>query len=204
MSYAYFGGTRWVDLRSLAGFQADIEEFARPLSHLCRYCGALGWISVAQHSVITLKSLELAYKLLNLTVPDNQEELRRVKLYLLIHDIHEALTGDLTAPLKTALHSVLGNIKLETYMQYTQRRCLQAISLDYPDAEVQTITTWADRIAMLAEVYSFASDFDNARWWPWKAMAKPERLPLVGKRLSSPAAAEDFLWHYYDNRTLVD
>lgn len=67
--------------------QVDIEDIARGLSKICRFCGQIkDFYSVAEHSVEVMH-----------LVPD------RLKLAALLHDASEAYISDIPAPLKKQL-----------------------------------------------------------------------------------------------------
>ena len=68
-----------------------IEDLAFALAHINRYNGHAGAYSVAQHSVLALHAAE--------ALTDNAG-IRRAAL---LHDAHEAYTGDVPSPIKRVL-----------------------------------------------------------------------------------------------------
>lgn len=76
--------------------QINIEDIAHSLSHQCRFNGHTSrFYSVAEHSLL---AVELALHL----EPDDND----LALSMLLHDAHEAYTGDIIRPLKTDIHTV--------------------------------------------------------------------------------------------------
>lgn len=65
-----------------------IEEIAESLARTCRFNGHLGWETVAVHSVRVARRLD--------------GERPAVRLAALLHDAHEAYTGDVPGPLLRA------------------------------------------------------------------------------------------------------
>jgi len=76
-----------VDIRNVKHYGiSDIREIAGPISKICRYAGRIpDFFSVAEHSVI----------LANLFQDD-----KIMAQYALLHDAHEAFTGDIIYPIK--------------------------------------------------------------------------------------------------------
>lgn len=69
-------------------YRFTVEEIAESLARQCRFNGHLGWESVAVHSVRVARRLE------HMPPP--------VRLAALLHDAHEAYTGDVPGPLLRA------------------------------------------------------------------------------------------------------
>lgn len=76
----------------------DIHDISMSLARITRYTGhtLLGW-SVAQHSLLVLRMAQLDYAEAGDRLPPS---LARA---LLLHDAHEAYTGDVASPIKLAL-----------------------------------------------------------------------------------------------------
>lgn len=77
----------------------DIEEIAHCLAYECRYNGHIpgdNFLSVAEHSVAVCERIQKDVESGSVNVP----------LIALLHDAHEAYTGDVTAPLKRLLPEI--------------------------------------------------------------------------------------------------
>jgi hypothetical protein len=77
----------------------DIEEIAHCLSYECRYNGHIpgdNFLSVAEHSVAVCEKIQR----------DVESGSVNVALIALLHDAHEAYTGDIVAPLKRLLPEI--------------------------------------------------------------------------------------------------
>ena len=77
----------------------DIEEIAHCLAYECRYNGHIpgnNFLSVAEHSVFTCERIQR----------DVESGSVNVALIALLHDAHEAYTGDIVAPLKRLLPEI--------------------------------------------------------------------------------------------------
>ncbi len=114
----------------------DIKDIVNSLSHICRFNGhSKHHYSVAQHSVLVASAF---------VKPDE-------KLYALIHDAHEAYTGDLTSPFKSYLETKSPNI-----IRNVENRLDGAIhkyfELEYPvPIEIKEKVKHADRKALATE-----------------------------------------------------
>jgi hypothetical protein len=79
---------RYFDLADPYGSEIVIEDIAGALGKICRFCGhTKDHYSVAQHSVIM----------------SNQYDDEHLALIALLHDAHEAYTGDISSPFKRLL-----------------------------------------------------------------------------------------------------
>lgn len=79
----------------------DIEEIAHCLAYECRYNGHIpgdNFLSVAEHSVAVCERIQR----------DVESGAVNVDLIALLHDAHEAYTGDIVAPLKRLLPEIKG------------------------------------------------------------------------------------------------
>ena len=77
----------------------DIEEIAHCLAYECRYNGHIpgdNFLSVAEHSVAVCERIQ----------KDVESGSVNVNLIALLHDAHEAYTGDIVAPLKRLLPEI--------------------------------------------------------------------------------------------------
>lgn len=130
----------------------DIEDVAVPLSHIARFLGhsRVPW-SVAAHAVLVCRLLDF--------------ESVDAKLAGLHHDDHEALVGDMPAPLKWHLDDPAGSAST-----YAQRAIEERLGLQRPADDVCELVKRADlaalegeRRALLAECpRSWSTPFDAA------------------------------------------
>lgn len=97
--------------------QVCIGDIASQLAKVCRFGGACtSFYSVAQHSVEVAELLP--------------PELRG---YGLLHDAHEMIVGDLTTPVKQAIHAVYHRREpLELLVSRIDEAIFVAFGLDYP------------------------------------------------------------------------
>lgn len=87
---------RIVDLAAPTADMVDIEDIAHALSNLCRYNGHVEYpYSVAQHCCVVH----------DLLAADGADA--DVRLWGLLHDAHEAYTGDIVRPLKSLLRGLV-------------------------------------------------------------------------------------------------
>lgn len=87
----------YFDLKNPTPGMVNIRDIAWHLSRLCRFTGACNTTniySVAEHSILVAN--------LACTVVDTVYT-KKVFLYALLHDAHEAYTGDINRPLKKLL-----------------------------------------------------------------------------------------------------
>jgi hypothetical protein len=85
----------YFDFLNPGGSQWGAREISIALSKVCRFAGhCSGFYSVAEHSVLVAK----------LVPPEH-------RLAALLHDAHEAFTGDLTYPLKRLLGQLVRDIE---------------------------------------------------------------------------------------------
>lgn len=78
----------------------NVQNIASALGKLCRYNGhCRGFYSVAEHSVLVAELL------------DDVGATPETVLAGLLHDAHEAYTGDMTRPMRQALGDALGHVK---------------------------------------------------------------------------------------------
>jgi len=86
---------RTIDFLNPSEDQIDIEDIATALSRICRFGGhSSAFYSVAQHSVLVMKLVELYLECNNSLINEN------LNLTALLHDASEAYLGDMISPLK--------------------------------------------------------------------------------------------------------
>jgi 5'-deoxynucleotidase YfbR-like HD superfamily hydrolase len=94
-------GGRAVDLLSPRPDQIELSDIAASLDRLPRFNGH------TQERVWTVtKHSHLVANLLTHVIPEEEDP--HLRLAALLHDAHEAYTGDITAPMKAALCSLVG------------------------------------------------------------------------------------------------
>lgn len=95
----------WMQTYTTRAFRFDdptsldivIQDIARPLSRIPRFCGHTNFaLSVAEHSVVVSRIVKQL----------DGDEL--TQLHALMHDAHEAFTGDIPTPLKNYMREVHG------------------------------------------------------------------------------------------------
>lgn len=158
------------------GFVA-LEDIASSLAKLCRFTGhCRGFYSVAQHSVFVADILQA------------QGYSPRTQLFGLLHDAHEAYTGDINTPLKSGLYTVAG--------PFTRHICVVQKSLqtavetaligdETPIDGTYQIIKRADLIALATEKRDLMPS-DDEPWpvldgvEPWHEKINPDALWIEG------------------------
>ena len=131
-----------VDFENPQPDQIDAKDIAAALSHICRFNGH-GHVpySVAQHSVMVAD---------NFDVPED-------RLYALLHDAHEAYTGDLTTPFKTFLESRHKGI-IHGIEDKLDKAIHAYFGLSYPlSPALKAEIKYADRQALATEIRDLTS-----------------------------------------------
>lgn len=142
-----------VDLLAPQPETIRLEDIAVSLSRQPRYNGhthGMYGYSVAQHSVWCA-----GY------VRERWGAPARVMLHALLHDAHEAYTGDVPAPVK-AIPGV--GEALRPVEDQLQRAIYQALGLRAPDREEAALVRAADEVAYSAEVRRLFPE-RAAGWW---------------------------------------
>lgn len=88
--------------------------YVRAIAHLPRHTGHVGSYSVAQHCVIGAQALHAAGASLE------------VQAAFLIHDLHEAVTGDISAPVKRALRKLANDIDVVGKLEHIHEQAVHA------------------------------------------------------------------------------
>ncbi len=91
MSAILTGFGKWIDFDAPDVAEIDIDDIYSALSSIKRYTGH-SLFSVADHSCLVADLVEEAF-------PGN----RHATIWALLHDAHEAYTGDISSPMKMAL-----------------------------------------------------------------------------------------------------
>lgn len=126
----------------------SLDDIAKHLANTTRYTGATHW-SVAAHSVYTSM------------VAEAHGELPYVQMWALLHDAHEAYTGDLSRPLKQLLAS-----PLLTQIEYTLDRAIrQALGLSqFHTTVAEQIVKNYDQLMLDTEHKAFLPDHPDWQW----------------------------------------
>lgn len=174
---------RYLDLLDPDSMDICIEDIAWGLSRSARFNGHTDGIhpySVAQHSVWCAWAAQHWF---NATATG--------ALLTLLHDAHEAYTGDITQPLKAALN--IGRI--QTRLQ----ACIHtALSLEDPDDVIPTMIHECDRIALAVEAHHLVASHGNG--WQCKRNLPDGALERFWSPLPARSAYVLFLNTYYDLR----
>lgn len=126
-----------IDLRHIEPDSISILDIAHHLAKKDRYAGACSRLyGVAEHSLLTLELLEHEFPL----VPP------AVKLAALLHDAHEAITGDITTPMKQLLGDVW---TIEEHR--IQRVVLRRFKVLTAFTAAHDAIDWADKTALVTE-----------------------------------------------------
>jgi 5'-deoxynucleotidase YfbR-like HD superfamily hydrolase len=151
MPITYTG--RLVDIDGPAA--PSLIDIAIGLSRQPRFGGQTGrWWSVLDHSLfcdelVRAMLAEKGYPLV-LGAYDDEESLRRCRLAVLLHDAHEALTGDVPTPLKTPDFKVM--------QQQLDVRIFDAFfpgGYGYYSTDTHFVVKDVDRTALSAEAWTF-------------------------------------------------
>lgn len=149
---------KWMlpSIESLTEFPA--EQIAKQLGALCRYAGATpDHYSVARHSLVVAA-----------LTPDDPEH----KMAALLHDAHEALTGDILRPM-TRLLSTSSRMEILCEQQAIDRQLYSLIGFDPSIAVLNAVSTADDtacRLEMLllgmtaSEITDALPDLREAAW----------------------------------------
>lgn len=160
-----------VDLLAPDMTRVSLTDLATSLSRLPRFLGitkAGTPYSVAQHSLLVMQILE------------DQGQPSSLLRAALLHDAHEAFTGDIPTPVKKALGGPM--VALEGRLQAAMFRRFGLLeSLAH-----HPLITWADRVALHSE----RRDLLAPSQWPWPG--ENEALPLWPTRIEPVPAAQAF------------
>lgn len=129
---------RIVDLSNPTEHDIDFRDVAEALAKLCRFTGATNaHYSVAQHSVLVAQ-----------ICPPH------LSAYALLHDAHEAYTGDIATPMKRLINYEAEKRVIETIEARFDAAIYKAAGLPWPlGAGEMTAIKAADQMAFIAESY---------------------------------------------------
>ena len=119
------------------------EDIAEALAKTCRFGGhCMGFYSVAQHSLVVAQLLP-----------------RRWRAWGLLHDAHEAFTGDLISPLKALIGEPIRAIE-----RRLDALIYEAAGLSPPDAELAAAIKRADLVALATERRDLVEPSHRTAW----------------------------------------
>jgi 5'-deoxynucleotidase YfbR-like HD superfamily hydrolase len=167
--YVYGGGQFSFDNPDASDI--DIRSIAHALSHICRYTGHCSdFYSVAEHSVLVSK-----------VVP------KEFALQGLMHDAHEAYTGDVSSPLKQMLPDYR---EIEDRVEAAVRRRF-GLPIEFdPSVKLADIAVYRAEAAELTA--------DNDKYWHQKA--EPANVKI---NCWSPTRAETAFLRRFEELTNV-
>lgn len=123
----------------------SLVDIARSLSRIIRFYGhAAAPISVAEHCCVVME------------IVANEGGTPRQQLYALLHDAHEAYTGDISRPLKHLLMDRY-RVDIRSLERGIQERIYQALNIPLPEPAEMALIEKADLYALAAE---------RSRWLP--------------------------------------
>lgn len=151
----------------------SVDDMATALAHTARFSGHAGPYSVAHHSLVVAE-LVSSYE----------------RLEALIHDAHEAYTGDMITPLYNALPPY-AHLALAHLAQRVQTAIRQRLGLP---AEATCVLHYADRLALEAErrVFFPGSDWGDSEFIEAEVQGAV-RIVQSMRRLSTRGAADQWL-----------
>jgi 5'-deoxynucleotidase YfbR-like HD superfamily hydrolase len=78
-------------------------------------------------------------------------------VYVLVHDCHEAYTGDIPSPIKTAIGNLVGDVEnpISQLEEQIDKRILQHLNLPEPDDDIRMKVRTCDKLALLLESWFF-------------------------------------------------
>ena len=152
----------------------DLAEIGFALARICRFNGRTDrHYSLAEHSMLVAENLP-----------------REIRLYGLLHDAHEALIGDVIAPVRAALAALgAGEAFGEIETRMAQAVHLRA-GLEFPPPrEVSAAVDNADRRALATERLQILAEPARRGW----GEDLPPPFPVTLRGLSWTRAGERFL-----------
>jgi len=135
----------------------NIIDIAHALSHICRYNGHCSFhYSVAQHSALVAR-----------LVPNH------LKLAALLHDAHEAYTGDIVSPLKPAFKEIIKDLEYKLNLAIAARWAFDPSLLTHPEVRK------ADLVVRATEHRDIIAAPDPKDWGlPYPASAEISITPM--------------------------
>jgi hypothetical protein len=157
-----------------------ISDIAHHLSRVCRFGGAVnGFYSVAQHSIHVAS-------VVGTFLPQSAKDDPKAYLYALLHDAHEAYTGDIVRPLKRSVP------EWSVVEDRVQEVIYQAYDLDNVSSAVKDAVKRADDALLATEMEQLLEPC----LFPWSS---PEE-PVKGLRLNgneTPGTSKAFFMQVF-------
>lgn len=184
-----FSGRR-VDLPKPLPGQVHIEDIAVHLARLNRFCGAtMVPRSVAAHS------MHVATLAANAGAPPE------VQMAALLHDAHEAYSGDQTSPWKRAVASITQAAGLPCPMRHAenmlQREVMTQLGVWYAFKDARTSIHHWDLVSLMTERRDLAPAASLTEHWAGLDHITPDPTAIAHMRgMSTDDIAADFLDHY--------
>lgn len=125
----------------------NMVDIATQLSRICRYNGVCKW-SVADHSVLCTYMLPVW----------SSWEMR---MHVLLHDAHEAYTGDIISPVKRSLPAAAAKA-LRDMENRIQKAIYQHLGLPMPNAEELEMIKTVDRYALAWERFQKMPNYNDS------------------------------------------
>ena len=153
---------RYFDLADPDRYPPDLHDISFHLARINRFTGARSW-TVCEHSIFVAEIL--------------RREGRRMELLGLLHDAHEAYTGDITRPLQSILPKS-ARAALQKTQERIQGAIYRALDVRPPDEKEAARLQAADDLALALEKRAFwprdekdwglpaPSDWEAARFVP--------------------------------------
>lgn len=171
------------------------EALSYHLEHVPRFGGAVGSYSVAQHSALVRK-LAWTFHVYGKSPKDIRDA--ALLVHALLHDAHEAFTGDIVTPVQKMLP-----LSAQASLHYLQRKLQDAIvtELDLPEEDelIQSKIKRLDALAALIERRWFFSTSEHLpAFEAWsihdleKTLTDRERIVVDSFVSQSPPAMTDF------------
>lgn len=173
-----------VDLAAPDPAAIRIDDIAHHLAQINRYCGAARFpFSVAMHALLVAAIAD------EITPDRPASAIARLRLYALLHDAHEAYTGDMISPMKRAARGFL----VDEVSHRLDRVIFSRFVGPMPDKADREVIAWADHRALLIEK-QILLDTDTA--FPvrpaWADMVRP---------MDWTEARDTFLRHFHGAMT---
>lgn len=158
----------------------SIKDIAEALAKQCRFSGhTMQFYSVAQHACLVHDLCPL-----------------EARPWALLHDAHEAYTGDLPTPLKNALHALGGGLALDDVCNRLDRAIAGMAGLTWPisDRVSSEVKVW-DRVALATERHVLLSPA-AADHSIWPKDGPSPRRSAISRAWTWSVALEQFLRRY--------
>jgi len=159
-----------LDLRNPRAEDINLEDIAHSLSGLNRYNG---------HSPVAfsvLQHLMLCYGIAE-SIGEDDETL----LHILLHDAHEAYTGDIHKPMKALLDADGAITRLEKTLD---EAIYDSVGIEPPSPDVKTEVKKYDYLALSAEVHTFWPQLVTSNRWAGLLEVKGSQIDLAFSTLN--------------------